>query len=188
MPSFIVPYDPAWATAFAALKQALTSLLKDLPADIQHVGSTAIPGLVAKPLLDIDIIIEKKELLTAITARLVAAGYHNRGDQGIPGRFAFRQSGPGVPQTLPRQRWQAHHLYVCYADSLALKNHLLFRDALLKDAGLVEEYALLKKTLADNPTVSREQYTIRKTEFILSVLAAAGMSKEELEIIAAANR
>lgn len=80
-----------------------------------------------------------------------------------------------------------HHLYVCFTDSLALKNHLLFRDALLADKALCMQYAALKERLTGRNGISREQYTREKTEFILEVLRKQGMTTVELSAIRAAN-
>jgi GrpB-like predicted nucleotidyltransferase (UPF0157 family) len=189
MPSLLSPYNPTWPTAFQQIRQALEQALDGLgqPIDIQHVGSTSIQGMHAKPIIDIDIIIENKILLPEIKKRLETLGYQYKGDQGIAGRFAFRQSTGSVPFGGTNSQPQAHHLYVCYADSLAVKNHLLFRDTLRSDKGLVEEYAALKMSLTDDHTITRETYTLRKTNFILSVLAKAGLSEKELEEIAQAN-
>ena len=162
-------------------------MLTGIPLDIQHVGSTAIPGLSAKPILDIDIIIEKPALLTEISLRLEKAGYISRGDQGIPGRFAFRQQSVITPMSPGQQTWMEHHLYVCYADSLALKNHLLLKDALLRDKDLVMQYAVLKERLSGQRDISREEYTRQKTAFILGVLQQEGLGDVELSQIRAAN-
>jgi GrpB-like predicted nucleotidyltransferase (UPF0157 family) len=182
------PYNPAWKTGFEQLKTALETLLDEPDADIQHVGSTAVPGLYAKPVLDIDIIIRDHDLLPVIAARLEQYGYLSKGDQGIPGRFAFRQSAVYTPATEKKQEWPVHHLYVCYADSLALKNHLLFRDALLQDKILADQYSRLKQSVAAYKKISGEEYTRRKTEFILSVLAKTGLSDTALKEIRNANR
>ncbi|MES3017975.1 MAG: GrpB family protein [Bacteroidota bacterium] len=155
--------------------------------EIQHVGSTSVTGLVAKPVLDIDIIIADKTTLHQVSAGLEKLGYKSKGEQGIPGRFAFRQTSETTPSTNSNRTWQQHHLYVCYADSLALKNHLLFRDILRTNEQLREEYSELKKSLADDLSFSREEYTKRKTEFIISVLSAAGLTENELQEISRAN-
>ncbi len=188
MKNFIHSYDPFWREAFNRIYQVLKFHLTHFRIDIQHVGSTAIPGLPAKPILDIDIIIEDKSLLAGIAAKLEEVGYINRGDQGIPGRFAFRQQSVYTPETPDRQTWMEHHLYVCYADSLALKNHLLVRDALLKNAQLMAQYAGLKMQLANTPGMTREEYTRQKTAFILTILQDLGLSAEELRQISDSNR
>lgn len=190
MATLLEPYNPQWKTEFESIQQVLATELGDLNqhVTIEHIGSTSLPGLFAKPVLDIDIIMENKSLLQKIESVLIKLGYHSRGEQGIPGRFAFRQKSDQVPLTESKKTWKAHHLYVCYADSLALKNHLLLRDALRKDEVLLQQYSDLKKTLIQNITITREEYTIRKTDFILSVLRKAGLSEKEREEIAMSNR
>jgi GrpB-like predicted nucleotidyltransferase (UPF0157 family) len=86
-----------------------------------------------------------------------------------------------------KQTWQSHHLYVCFADSLALKNHLLFRDSFLQDKALAERYSALKLGLVKEKGMTREEYTKRKTEFIISVLTTLGLGATELNEIANAN-
>jgi GrpB-like predicted nucleotidyltransferase (UPF0157 family) len=181
------PHQPKWKMEFNALQNLLQESLHGYEVDIQHVGSTSIPGLPAKPILDIDIIIAEAKILPQITERLQKLGYTCKGEQGIAGRFAFRQSTYCTPQVRGHPVWMAHHLYVCYSHSLALKNHLVFRDALLRNAALVQEYATLKQVLtaADR---DRGKYTRAKTDFILQVLAANGFTHAELEEIAIANR
>lgn len=183
----IKPYNPVWKIEFEKLKKVLEGILLDLGIDIQHVGSTSIPELCAKPILDIDIILADKILLNEVAARLEKIGYFNRGEQGIKGRFAFRQNFVDTPITSIQQIWQEHHLYVCFADSLALKNHLLFRDALLDDKILVNRYAALKMELVNQKDMTREAYTMRKTEFIISVLISRGLDANELQEIRNAN-
>jgi GrpB-like predicted nucleotidyltransferase (UPF0157 family) len=187
MTNFIEPHKAAWKIAFEDLKGVLFKLLGNCEIDIQHIGSTAIPDLFAKPILDIDLIMHNKALLGVITARLEKIGYTNRGEQGIRGRFAFRQQSEWTPQTKDNRTWQEHHLYVCYPDSLALKNHLLFRDALLGDKKLVEEYNVLKTSLVQEEGMTREKYTKQKTDFIISVLTKLGLDKDELDEIKKAN-
>ena len=187
MTKFIEPHNSNWKIEFEKINQVIKAQLNGLEIDIQHVGSTAISGLIAKPILDIDIIINNKNLLDDITQRLEKIGYISKGEQGIAGRFAFRQTSDDTPSTSPKQKWQPHHLYVCFADSLALKNHLLFRDALRKDIDLVEKYGQLKISLTDNLKITSEHYTTMKTEFIISVLATMEFEKEELSKIISAN-
>lgn len=185
--NLIVPYNPDWKTGFENLKQILTTVLSDFKIDIQHVGSTAIPGLCAKPILDIDIVLDAKEDMNAISVRLEGLGYKNAGEQGIAGRFAFKRLSARVPSTPDHKNWQDHHLYVCYSDSLALKNHLVFRNALLSHPLLINVYAQLKENLTKEAQMTREDYAKRKTSFIISVLESAGFSEHELNAITRAN-
>lgn len=185
--NLIVPYDPDWKTGFEELKQVLMAALSHFEIDIQHIGSTSIPGLCAKPILDIDIVLSAREDKDAISVRLEELGYKNAGEQGIAGRFAFKQLSGRVPKTHNDKNWQAHHLYVCYSDSLALKNHLVFRNALLTEPSLMGRYAQLKQELVKDVYMTREDYTKRKTAFIVSVLASACLDEKELNEITKAN-
>lgn len=180
-------YNPQWKTNFEQLQQILLQLLDGLPVTIEHVGSTSIPGMYAKPILDIDIILHQKEFLTTVSTRLEQAGYRSKGEQGIAERFAFAQTDKFTPATGFNEPWQEHHLYVCFSGSLALKNHLFFRNTLLQQPERASQYAQLKKQLATEPGMTRQRYNHRKTEFILSVLALNGFTKEELLEIKKAN-
>ena len=188
MSLLLEPYNPQWKTAFEQLRQTLLQLLSGLPVIIEQVGSTSIPGMYAKPILDIDIILHAKELLSTISYRLETAGYINKGEQGIPERFAFAQSNAFTPHTGLNETKQEHHLYVCFSGSLALKNHLRFRDALIQQPELAAQYIQLKKELRNEQGMTRPVYNQRKTDFILSVLAMNGFTDEELLEIQRANK
>lgn len=185
--SLLQPYDPSWAEAFRQLQELLEQELFELPVTVEHVGSTAIPGMLAKPILDVDIIIPSAEWLETVTVRLKGLGYLGRGDQGIPGRYAFRQSEPNTPFGDVEFPVMEQHLYVCLEGCTALRNHLLFRDSLLRSETKRQQYAALKSSLWQNPGMTRERYNRAKTGFILSVLAEAGMTEEELEEIRRGN-
>jgi GrpB-like predicted nucleotidyltransferase (UPF0157 family) len=89
----IEPHNPAWEAEFARVRDHLHQILEDVPIlSIEHVGSTSIPGLSAKPVLDIDIVVTP-DTLAATRAALIAAGYVDFGEMGVPGRVAFRQPG-----------------------------------------------------------------------------------------------
>ena len=181
------PYNPQWKANFEHLRQTLLQLLNGLPVTIEHVGSTSIPGMYAKPILDIDIILHQQEFFSAVSTRLEEAGYRNKGEQGIAERFAFAQTNSFTPATGLKERWQEHHLYVCFSGSLALKNHLLFRNTLLQQPELATQYAQLKRELVNEAGMTRGIYNQRKTDFVLSVLALNGFTKEELLEIKKAN-
>ena len=187
MLDFIEPHNEQWSIEFDSIKNLLQNLLHQFEIDIQHVGSTAIPNLIAKPILDIDIIIHNKADIKKIAELLEKVGYLNKGEQGISGRFAFRQQSATMPNSIDNKKWQTHHLYVCFSDSLGLKNHIFFRDALLNNKDLVAQYAQLKKHLAKAKGITRDIYTKQKTAFIISVLSSLGLEKNELEEIKKAN-
>jgi GrpB-like predicted nucleotidyltransferase (UPF0157 family) len=159
-PVVVVEYDPAWVTAFELLRDRIAPVLGDLAVGIEHVGSTAVPGLDAKPIVDIDVVIRRAEDLDEAAARLEMLGYTRLGDLGIVGREAFRALAE-----LPR-----HHLYVCAAGSAPLQAHLTLRDALRADPELAASYAALKRELAERFRDDRDSYTEGKTAFITSVL------------------
>jgi len=176
-----------WKFEFEKLKKVYTTKLHSYPIDIEHVGSTAIAALICKPIIDIDIILYDKTLIPQISSNLEQLGYISKGNQGIEGRFAFKQQSAFVPFTNQYIKWLSHHLYVCFSDSLALKNHLLFKQALLNNQNLVEQYNLLKKKLVAEKGISRELYTKKKTDFILNVLSKLDFSIEEINAIKIAN-
>ena len=159
-PVFVVPYDPAWPHTFAALRDRLAPVLGELAVGIEHIGSTAVPGLAAKPIVDIDVVIRYAEDFEEIAQRLAALGYRHLGDLGIVGREAFRS-----PPHLPR-----HHLYVCASGAAPLRAHLALRDALRADPELATAYEGLKRELAERYRDDRDSYTEGKSTFITAVL------------------
>lgn len=159
-PVVVVDSDPAWPLVFAALRDGLAPLFGDLAAGIEHVGSTAVPGLEAKPIVDIDVVLRRADDMPEAIRLLTGAGYAHLGDLGIVDREAFR-----APAHLPR-----HHLYVCPAGSAALRAHLMLRDALRNDPDLAAAYGALKRELAERFADDRDSYVEGKTPFITSVL------------------
>ncbi len=137
-------YDPAWPLAFAEIRRVLLSHLESLAVEVHHVGSTSIPGMLAKPILDIDIEISNYEAFPAVVERLLSLGYAHEGDLGIADRYAFRRLSPQAPQIDPPRTWTEQHLYVCPTSSRELQRQLLFRDKLRVDANLRARYRDLK--------------------------------------------
>jgi GrpB-like predicted nucleotidyltransferase (UPF0157 family) len=158
----IVEYDPRWVAMFEALGEQLAAALGPLVLRIEHVGSTAVPGLAAKPIVDLDLVVAPRDL-PAVIQRLAALGYQHQGDLGVAGREAFT-----TPPTQPPQ-----HLYVCAPDSRELGRHLAFRDALRTRPATARAYAELKRRLARQHAADRAAYTDAKTAFVAAVLAGA---------------
>jgi GrpB-like predicted nucleotidyltransferase (UPF0157 family) len=158
-PIAIVEYDPAWPALFMELRDRIAAALGPLALSIEHVGSTAVPGLAAKPVIDLDAVVRAAEVPAAISA-LERIGYRHEGDLGVEGREAFHQ-----PPDAPR-----HHLYVCAEGNPALSNHLSFRDCLRANPAIAREYAALKMELASRYRHDRARYTEAKSAFIQSVL------------------
>lgn len=175
-PVEISDYDPAWPLVFEGLRARIWPAVSDIALSVEHVGSTAVPGLAAKPIVDMDVVVAPGQVATGIE-RLATLGYGHRGDLGVPGREAFR-----APAGLPR-----HHLYLCPADSEALANHLAVRDALRSSPSMARAYGALKRRLADELADDGDGYGAGKTDFLLELLAAAGFSERALDDIRRIN-
>src|SRR5690242_11815608 len=129
-------YDAGWADRFEELRSEYQAALDAAGVPvvaIEHVGSTAVPGLAAKPVIDIDIVVAA-EHVGAASDVLVGLGFEPRGDLGIPQRWAFYAP----------ERLAGTHTYVIQDGSLSLRNHLAVRDTLRADAALREEYGAVK--------------------------------------------
>ena len=160
----LVPYDPAWPSLFTAEQQRLTSILvqDSLALVIEHTGSTAIPGLAAKPILDILAGAPDTTSLARAIDTLQRADYIYRGEQGIPGRHFFRRGNP-----------RQYHLHLTLTDSDFWRDHLLFRNYLRANPEVAAEYAAIKHELAKRYPFDRESYIDGKTQFVQRVLREA---------------
>jgi GrpB-like predicted nucleotidyltransferase (UPF0157 family) len=154
----LAPYNPAWPVEFAALRDVYATALGSLILRIEHVGSTAVPHLHAKPILDIDIVMQDYEIFPQIVEGLGRLGYRHNGDQGVLHREAFKPVDRAAPYTSPRRVWREHHLYVCPVESAELQRHLLFRDALRARADWRQEYEQRKREIADRADGDRKTY------------------------------
>jgi len=155
------PYNPIWKLSFLLIRKRLQSVLHTDDKFIHHVGSTAVEGLPAKPIIDIDIEIETIQFFVDTKQKLLLLGYDHVGDQGIKGREVFKL-----------KRWSLlpkHHLYVCVSDSYELKRHLGFRDYLRNHPNTRDAYATLKKDLAQQYHLNPEAYSNAKTAFIENI-------------------
>ena len=158
----VVPYNPSWPTLFVAEVQRLREALpSNLLIALEHTGSTAVPGLAAKPILDLLGGYPRGTLVEQYIAALVRAGYSYRGEQGIPGRYFFRRGEP-----------RAYHLHLVEQDGTFWREHITFRDSLRADVWLRDEYAALKLNLARRYPRDREAYIEGKAAFVQGVLAA----------------
>jgi GrpB-like predicted nucleotidyltransferase (UPF0157 family) len=162
-------YDPDWPRQFERLRAAIWPAVADIAASIEHVGSTSVPGLAAKPVIDMDVVVPPDRIATGIE-RLTSIGYEHRGDLGIPGREAFRPFDHSAP---PK-----HHLYMCSSDSPALANHLAVRDYLRANPEAALEYGRLKRALAKRFADDMDGYVQGKTGFLLGILRASGCSED----------
>ena len=176
-PVIVVDYDPNWPIQFEALRSHILATLQDLAVDVEHVGSTSVPELSAKPVLDIDVVVSPRDVVPAID-RLRTVGYQHVGDLGIPDREALKCTSDSV----------AHNLYVCPTHSQALANHLAVRDYLRRNPRVASEYGELKKRLACEHSNDIEGYVEAKSGFILGVLREVGFDRTALAEIERMNR
>ena len=162
----VVPYDPAWPRWFEQLRERIWPAVADIALRIEHIGSTSVPGLAAKPIIDLDIVVPSPEQVGRAIERLGQAGYRWRGDLGVPGRESFKllQPEPGLPD---------HHLYLVVEDSKPHVDHWLLRDVLRTDADLRREYAALKRRNADLAGDDMDVYVEAKAAFVTEVLTHA---------------
>lgn len=154
----LMEHDPAWLVEVEALRECYRAALGSLMLACEHVGSTAVAGLVAKPILDLDLVIADYDAFPAVVAALATLGYRRNGDQGIPGREVFKRDDEFVPQGEPGRVWMAHHLYVCPADSREMRRHVAFREALRGDPELCRRYAERKMELVRLSGGDRKRY------------------------------
>jgi len=162
-PVIIENYDPQWPQRFAVLRGRIAAVLGPLAAAIDHIGSTAVSGLAAKPVIDIDVLLRSADDLSAVIDALAALGYRHQGDLGVPGREAFK----APPSEFP------HHLYVCPPESAEYRRHLAFRDHLRSHPEDARAYADLKRKLAAELGADRDAYTSAKTQFVQEILRRA---------------
>jgi GrpB-like predicted nucleotidyltransferase (UPF0157 family) len=171
-PVELVAHDVTWALTFDALRAVYAAALGPLACAIEHVGSTAVPGLVAKPILDIDVVARDAAEVDLVVARLCTLGYRHKGDQGIAGREALGRDGQeDVPRDGTGRWWPAHHLYVCAPDARELARHLHFRDRLRAEPETAAAYGRLKQALAVRYRFDRTAYGDGKSAFVEAVLA-----------------
>jgi GrpB-like predicted nucleotidyltransferase (UPF0157 family) len=164
-PVEVVAYDPAWPSRFEEERAVLEDLLAHwLVADIEHVGSTAVPGLAAKPVIDIMVPVESLEASRGSIEAASRAGYMYWPYKADVMHWFCK----------PSVAHRTHHLHIVPFESSLWFDRLRFRDALRSDSGLAERYAELKLHLASRYRHDREAYTEGKAGFVMTVLAGAG--------------
>jgi GrpB-like predicted nucleotidyltransferase (UPF0157 family) len=185
----ISDYREVWPEQFNALKKVLIEHLNNDIVGIEHVGSTSIPGMKAKPIIDVDIIIEENDSIQdRVIFKLKELGYVHNGDQGIPGREAFKRKDSLTPNIGSNKEWFKHHLYVCKIGNIALLNHLNFRNYLKSNPNKVMEYSNLKQRLALKFPFDMDSYIDGKTNFIIDILIKTGIKNEDAKQIESQNR
>ena len=163
----VVPYDPNWPSEFETVRRELSQALGPLALSIEHVGSTSVPGLCAKPILDIDVVMENYDVFPQVLDALAKIGYQHEGDLGIPEREAFCYTG--------KDHLRKHHLYVCPASSSELHRHLTFRDYLRTHPQDAVQYGSVKKTAAKLYPRDIDGYLRYKSACIRQIYTLCGL-------------
>jgi len=160
----LVTVGPEWAQRFASEQSRLVSSLGLEAIDVQHIGSTAIPGILAKPILDIAVAIENFESGLLLVPILISLGYEYRGEYGISRRHYFVQGSPK----------RTHHLHVLERHAPEWRQHICFKEYLLSSPALAAQYSDLKREILIASLGNRDQYQALKSCFISSMFNVQG--------------
>jgi GrpB-like predicted nucleotidyltransferase (UPF0157 family) len=163
----ISAYDPAWPLRFGQERERILAAVGAYIEDVQHIGSTSVPGLGAKPIIDLQVSVRDLAAVALCVAPLTDIGYEYLGEYGVPGRHYFHK---------PAQRLFAertHHLQIVEQGGEQWRNCLIFRDYLRTHPEVAQSYERLKRDLANQFGTDREGYTAAKTAFVQAVLDAA---------------
>jgi len=150
--TLVEKYNPEWRKWFEEIKTFLGEKVSEACIRIEHVGSTSVPGMTAKPIIDLILVIEPQDFYK-IKALLAERGYYHEGDKGIEDREAFDLEDDSIKNSMLR-----HHLYVCPKHSAELKKEIAFRDFLRQNKGYAERLSGLKWSLAEKFDNDREAY------------------------------
>lgn len=150
-------YDPEWPRAFEGVKDELAQILGGDGAEIHHIGSTSVPGLAAKPVIDVLVAVPEISVVDRVSSAMEARGYDARGEYGIEGRRYFsRPSGAGVKT----------HVHIFALGHAAIERHLALRDYLRAHPVDATSYGNLKKALADVRAPNRSAYQALKADAV----------------------
>jgi GrpB-like predicted nucleotidyltransferase (UPF0157 family) len=164
----VVDYDEQWPRRFEDLRARIWPVVADVALRIEHVGSTSVPGLAAKPIIDMTVVVAERGDVAVTIERLATLGYRHRGNLGIEDRETFDHS-TDLPQ---------HNLYVCPEGTIGIVNQVAVRDYLRAHADAAHHYGELKKRLAVRFPSDIDSYVFGKTDFILDVLRRVGLTEE----------
>jgi GrpB-like predicted nucleotidyltransferase (UPF0157 family) len=156
----LVPHDPEWSQQADQEIFCLRAGLSFPIIGIYHIGSTSIPGIKAKPILDFVMEVESLDDVIKAIAEVEALGYENKGEFGIPGRQFFTRDTDGN---------RSHHLHVFQKGHPDIERHTIFRDFLRANPEAAREYEQLKEILAKRFPKQSSNYTAAKSDFILSM-------------------
>ena len=163
----VAEHNPEWPSWFRRISEVIAQALGRAFLTIEHVGSTAVPGMTAKPIIDIVVVIDSGMFQT-VKALLEELGYQHQGDLGIQGREAFRLDNPDLSARLP-----SHHLYVCPRESEELVRQIAFRDYLRANPDWASRLSALKRSLCEQHGDDREAYMDGKSAMVEEITSLA---------------
>ncbi len=162
----VEPYNENWPNAFQRISGEIWPHIEDCALRIEHVGSTSVPGLSAKPIIDIDIVIQRG-MLPVIVQRLAALGYHHEGNLGMPDREAFNYDD--------KPHMMAHNLYACTEDCAELLRHIIFRDYLRTHPKDRKRYGDIKIEMAKRHPHDIDSYILGKEPVVMDIYRKCGI-------------
>lgn len=165
-----MPHNPAWIEQYKAEAAQLTAVFQPILIAMHHIGSTAVPGIKAKPIIDIMIVVTEITAVDALVQSMAVLGYISKGENGIPGRHYFRKGS---------DEHHTHHIHVYGENHPEIARHLDFRDYLRHHPDAAAAYSQLKETLAQQYVADVSQYTNSKTAFIREIESKARLWRQE---------
>jgi len=163
----VLPYDKSWKINFGKIKEELLEAIENTILGIEHIGSTSVEGLSAKPIIDIDVVIKDYSVFDIVKEKLMLIGYIHVGDLEIKNREAFKYIG--------KEHLQQHHLYVCLQNSVELIRHITFRNYLRSNQGAVIEYGHVKEEAARLFPEDIDKYMEYKSPYIEILYKKCGL-------------
>ncbi len=168
----IQAYQTSWVEDFSRIRAVIDEAIYPLSVSIEHVGSTAVPNLAAKPVIDIDIVYGGNTAFEDIKTGLEKIGYFHNGNQGILNREVFKRGKMPIFPTILDEI--VHHLYVCPSDSEELQKHILFRDYLVENKDARVQYQNLKSEIGEEANHDKKKYAalkeVKASPFINSII------------------
>ncbi|MBT9316203.1 GrpB family protein [Leptothoe spongobia] len=161
----VVPHNPIWRSLFAQEAHQLSTALGAMAKEIHHIGSTAIPDIYAKPIVDLLVIVEDISAVDTKSSEMILLGYEVMDEYGIVGRRYFRKANTNGVRT--------HHVHAFEIDAEPVKRHLLFRDYLIAHPEAAQQYSDLKRKLAKQYPIDSRAYTAGKDKFVIDIVLAA---------------
>ncbi|MEC4818892.1 MAG: GrpB family protein [Scytonema sp. PMC 1069.18] len=166
----VLPYNLKWRDAFAQEKQQILQVFGDNIVAIHHIGSTAIPNIYAKPIIDLLVEVKSLASIDGCNLSMEALGYEVMGEFGIPGRRFFRKNNTDGVRT--------HHVHAFEVGSKEVKQHLAFRDYMIVHREDAQKYSELKRELARKYPYDIDSYVDGKDEFIQQINEKAARWRE----------